>query len=66
MGFESLKELYSNDDDFGKVCGECQVKLKTFLQVLKKGNKSKTLRYEFKGGNLFRNGKLCVTVLSRR
>ena len=23
MGFESLKELYSNDDDFEKVFGEC-------------------------------------------
>ena len=27
MGFESLKKLYSNDYDFGKVLGECQVSL---------------------------------------
>ncbi|KAH0765297.1 hypothetical protein KY285_001168 [Solanum tuberosum] len=27
MGFESLKELNSNDDDFDKVFGECQVSL---------------------------------------
>ncbi|WMV33730.1 hypothetical protein MTR67_027115 [Solanum verrucosum] len=38
MGLESLKELYSNDDDFEKVFGECQVSLNRCIQVVKKGN----------------------------
>ncbi|XP_049406074.1 uncharacterized protein LOC125869661 [Solanum stenotomum] len=64
MGFESLKELYSNDDDdFEKVFGECQVSLNRCVQVVKKGNEARTPRFELKEGNLFRNGKLCVPII---
>ncbi|KAH0661900.1 hypothetical protein KY285_026809 [Solanum tuberosum] len=66
MGFESLKELYSNDDDFEKVFGECQVSLNRCVQVFKKGNEARTPRFELKEGYLFRNGKVCVPMFSWR
>ncbi|KAM3319001.1 hypothetical protein P3S67_006201 [Capsicum chacoense] len=66
MGFESLKMLYSNDDDFGKVFGECQVSLTRCVQVVKEGNDVRTPRFELKEGYLFRNEKLCVPMSSWR
>ncbi|WMV33800.1 hypothetical protein MTR67_027185 [Solanum verrucosum] len=66
MGFESLKELYSNDDDFEKVFGEFQVSLNMCVHVVKKGNEARIPRFELKDDYLFRNGKLCVPMPSWR
>jgi len=56
MDFECLQELYYNDDTFGKVFEECQVRLNRCVEVVKKGNEARNPMFELKDGYLLRNG----------
>jgi hypothetical protein len=52
LGFEYVKELYANDDDFESVCGACE--------------KTAFGKFYRRDGYLFRGNQLCVPNSSMR